>query len=70
MIGNRNPVRYKIHVDGWQRFDASIGYTTKIGKTRVDYVLNAENLLDKDYIDYMFVRGRPFNLKASATFSF
>lgn len=70
MIGNRNPVRYKVHVDGWQRFDASLGYTTKMGKARVDYVLNAENLLDKDYIDYMFVRGRPFNLKASATFSF
>jgi iron complex outermembrane recepter protein len=70
MIGNRNPVRYKIHVDGWQRFDASIGYTTKMGKARVDYVLNAENLLDKDYIDYMFVRGRPFNLKVSATVSF
>ena len=70
MIGNRNPVRYKIHVDEWDRFDASLGYTTKAGKARIDYVLNAENLLDKDYIDYMFVRGRPFNLKFSATLAF
>lgn len=70
MIGNRNPVRYKIHVDGWDRFDVSLGYTTKAGKARIDYVLNAENLLDKDYIDYMFVRGRPFNLKFSATLAF
>lgn len=70
MIGNRNPVRYKIHVDEWHRFDASVGYTSKIGKVKVDYALNAENLLDEDYIDYMFVRGRPFNLKFSARFSF
>lgn len=70
MIGNRNPVRYKIHVDAWHRFDASVGYTTKIGKAKVNYVLNAENLADEDYIDYMFVRGRPFNLKFSASFTF
>ncbi len=70
MIGNRNPVRYKIHVDGWDRFDAGVGYSSKIGKAQVNYTLNVENLLDKDYIDYMFVRGKPFNLKFTTTLAF
>lgn len=70
MIGNRNPVRYKIHVDGWDRYDAGLGYSTKIGKARVDYVVSAENLFNKDYIDYMFVRGKPFNLKFTTTLAF
>ncbi|MBX3738565.1 TonB-dependent siderophore receptor [Oleiharenicola sp. Vm1] len=70
MRGNRNPANFRIWTDSWSRIDASLGYDMKIGKTNVNWVLTMENLEDKDYIDYMLIRGRPFNARLSATFTF
>lgn len=70
MIGNRNPNLFRVWTDSWSRVDASLGYDMKIGKTNASWVLTLENLEDKDYIDYMLIRGRPFNARLSATFTF
>jgi iron complex outermembrane recepter protein len=70
MIGNRNPNLFRIRTDSWSRVDASFGYDMKIGRTSASWILTLENLEDKDYIDYMLVRGRPFNARLSATFTF
>ncbi len=71
MIGNRLPDRYRIHTKAWDRYDASLGYTMKAGKGKIDYVLSLENLADdKNYVDYGLLRGKPFNAKLSATLSF
>lgn len=70
MIGNRNPNLFRIRTDSWSRVDASLGYDMKIGKTNASWILTLENLEDKDYIDYMLIRGRPFNARLSATFTF
>jgi iron complex outermembrane receptor protein len=70
MRGNRNPANFRIWTDSWSRVDASLGYDMKIGKTNASWVLTLENLEDKDYIDYMLIRGRPFNARLSATFTF
>lgn len=70
MRGNRNPANFRIWVDSWSRWDASIGYNMKIGKTKVDLSLNLENLTDEDYIDYFLIRGRPFAAKLMTTFTF
>jgi len=70
MRGNRNPALFRVWVDSWSRWDASVGYNAKIGRTRMDLVLNLENLTDEDYIDYMLIRGRPFAVKLMTTFTF
>jgi len=70
MIGNRNPNLFRVWTDSWSRIDASLGYDMKIGKTNASWILTLENLEDKDYIDYMLIRGRPFNARLSATFTF
>jgi len=70
MRGNRNPVTFRVLVDSWSRWDASLGYSMEIGRANVDWVLTMENLTDEDYIDYFLVRGRPFNAKLSARIRF
>lgn len=71
MIGNRNPALYKIKVMASTRWDAAFGYSMKLKNDQtIDWTLNLENLADKDYIAYMFVRGKPFSANLTATYRF
>ena len=70
MRANRAPANFRIMADSWSRFDASLGYDMKLGKTNVSWILTMENLTDEDYVDYFLIRGRPFNARLSATVTF
>lgn len=70
MRSARNPALFRIISDSWSRWDASLGYSMKVGRTNVDWVLAMDNLTDEDYIDYFLIRGRPFNAKLSARIRF
>lgn len=70
MTGNRNPAIFRIRTASWSRWDASLGYSMEIGRAHVDWLLTMDNLTDEDYIDYMLIRGRPFNAKLTARIRF
>lgn len=71
MVGFRNPVYFRVHVPAWERWDAAFGYSLKVGaKAKLDLSLNLENLADKDYIAYAFIRGKPFSANFTATYRF
>jgi outer membrane receptor protein involved in Fe transport len=46
-------------------FDAIVGYTTKVGRYRIDTRLNARNLADKHYLNGTFQYGEPRTFLAS-----
>ncbi len=71
MIPDHDASRYQLHAPSYTRVDVALNAMRKFANgQQLNFKLNIENLLDKDYVEKQVTRGSPRRLRASVGLKF